>query len=334
MSLAILFGVAGLFGCEKTVQEENKALTDRSWESAPFIQKSLFDRVALPTRDLLEHLRFQNKKEGRSEPTTTGIDEKDLNLLRGALSKLPRKILVSMNAKLVTISVVNDLGSSGYSNLVLNKDGFPSRGFIVVDKKLLSEAPNDWITRRESSPFNCVSPEKIVAKITSDARDRESALQYILLHEFAHVFSEGTAVNPFLHDRPDQKDLDQRDYGPLSWRVVDSHYVGKADDKFPDRARIQYYPVSTPSLSCSDAVRVYSELEVSAFPALYAVRDPFEDFAESFANYVHVVIMKRPFEIGILRDDKTLKKYSACWAEPRCAEKKKYIDRLYSSFGE
>ena len=73
---------------------------------------------------------------------------------------------------------------------------------------------------------------------------------------------------------------------------------------------------------------MYDELEGTNFPTLYASTHPADDWAESFAGYVHSVLLGKPFEIRIYRGKKLIKAYGSCWEAPRCAEKRKYIERF------
>lgn len=324
-------GLSGLMACEKSTPPEYEVLTEKYWkEKAPAVS-NLIDKVGLPSSELMLNLRIQNKKEGRTEPSTLGIEARDFELVQSALKTLPSKLQKTMNSKLVSIAIVNDLGSSGYSDFVYTADGYPVQGFIVLDRKLLKQSSNQWFTARENSPFSC---DRLVAKLGSDQNDFYSSIKYVVLHEFAHVFSEGTSVNQFTHDLPDQKELDRRDYAPMSWKVINGQYVSKFNQQFPEREKIRYYPTARSSLSCDDASKTYLKLKQTNFPALYAALDPFEDFAESFANYIHVVVMKRPFEIVIQGGGKPVERFTPCWNDSRCVPKKTYMDKLYLTFPE
>jgi len=81
-------------------------------------------------------------------------------------------------------------------------------------------------------------------------------------------------------------------------------------------------------LAASDMPAAYASLGKTNFPTLYAATSPGDDFAESFASYVHTVMMKRPWEITIRRDGKVAATYRTCWQEPRCAAKRAILERL------
>jgi hypothetical protein len=72
----------------------------------------------------------------------------------------------------------------------------------------------------------------------------------------------------------------------------------------------------------------YRNLARTNFPTMYAATNPGDDFAESFANYVHTRLLGRPFEVSVLEDGRERFRYSACWEEPRCARKRAMIEWL------
>ncbi len=72
----------------------------------------------------------------------------------------------------------------------------------------------------------------------------------------------------------------------------------------------------------------FKDLAQSNFPSLYAATQPQEDFAESFAQYVHTVMLGQPWELT-LRVNGTIKaQLGACFLDRRCPGKKAYFDAL------
>lgn len=80
-------------------------------------------------------------------------------------------------------------------------------------------------------------------------------------------------------------------------------------------------------------VHTYEALEHTNFATLYAATNPHDDFAESFVTYVHTVLMGKPFEITLSSSGKITKVYKSCWAEERCAAKRKILEHLLN-FGD
>jgi hypothetical protein len=204
----------------------------------------------------------------------------------------------------------------------------------VLDAQVLSRyTANAWATWRENTPFVPNAGHSLRARIASDAQDhRKGAIQYILLHELGHVFSTTAKVHPSWARRP--KDLapaEEFPYFRLSWladRGAD-RYVSLYDGVFRERSKVLYYLGAR--LQASEMEPIYAQLERTNFPTLYAATHPGDDFAEAFANYVHVVLMRKPFAIEITRNGRVVKTYGPCWNEARCAEKRRILESLLAA---
>lgn len=81
-------------------------------------------------------------------------------------------------------------------------------------------------------------------------------------------------------------------------------------------------------LAAADMAATYANLEKTNFPSLYAATQPGDDFAEAFASYVHVVLQRRLWQITISRDGEVLKRFDACWDEPRCTAKRRVLEQM------
>jgi hypothetical protein len=71
-----------------------------------------------------------------------------------------------------------------------------------------------------------------------------------------------------------------------------------------------------------------AELSTSAFPTLYASTSPFDDFADSFASYVHVVLLGQPWRAQVLTDGKPVASYPNGITEERCRAKCEFLRAL------
>ena len=119
-------------------------------------------------------------------------------------------------------------------------------------------------------------------------------------------------------------------FANLSWRSSDdgNKYVSLFDNIFNQRANVVYYFGAR--LGAEEMLPTYSMLETTNFPTLYAATRPGDDFAESFASYVHTVLMKRPFAVRIYVNEKSAKTFDAYWDQARCSEKRKILDHLFN----
>ena len=171
---------------------------------------------------------------------------------------------------------------------------------------------------------------RLEARIEADGNDnRQNAIQYILLHELGHVLSIGADIHPPWNLSPKQIDSAAKyPFFDLSWTVdrEADKYRSRFDANFPQRASTVY--CFGAKLAAADMAATYASLKLTNFPSLYAATAPGDDFAESFASYVHVVLMQRPWQITIWHQGKPVASLRACWGEPRCAEKQQMLERL------
>jgi hypothetical protein len=288
------------------------------------------ERVFVGGQDIVDYITLDNIGNGYSEkPRLATVDEGFMADLRAAIAGLPANVKRLVDKKLVGIFLVEDFGGTGFTDVVVDAAGRPAAGFVLLDPSVLRpQTANGWITWRENTPFKASARESLTARIASPGEnDRRRAIQYILLHELAHVISIGEKLHPGWNEPPAQVAA-PGEYGYFSstWRIADGKYVPRPEHDFAARKDVVFYFGA--KLEASAMVPVYGALGKTSFATLYSSTHPGDDFAEAFANYVHVVVMKRPFAIELRRDGKLVKSYRPCWTEPRCAAKRRVLEAL------
>jgi hypothetical protein len=227
---------------------------------------------------------------------------------------------------------VEDLGGTGFTDAVRDKPGAkPSAAYIVLDAKVLEfHRANGWATWKENTPFKPGNGWKLEATIEEAAEDtRRGAIRYILLHEFGHVVAATRTLHPMWDLSP--KDLPADGKWPffeLSWTMdrAKNTYASKFDTTFPLRKSIVYYLGA--KLEASQMTPAYKALDATNYPTLYGATHFGDDFAESFASYVHTQVLKRPWSIRITKDGQPDLTYRTCWDDPRCLEKRDILEAL------
>ena len=310
------------------------ASRDHVIKKASFFQANLSrpleERIAVGPPELVEFLMLDNVAHGfPNEARIPRLDPAFLDDVRRAMREIPEVVKRRLATKLAGIYFIEDIGGSGFSDEALDASGKPVAGFIILDPLVLSErTANAWATWKDSSPFRPDPAWKLEATIEDPARDdRMHAIQYILLHELGHVLSVGSNAHPSWA-------IPVKEYGPAesypfftqSWVVRGDQWTSRFDDWFPQRRFVRFYFGAR--LDGDAMLPVYERLEKTNFPTLYAATHFGDDFAETVANYVHVELMKRPYEIRLLHDGKVAKTYGPCWREERCAAKKAYLERF------
>ncbi len=191
----------------------------------------------------------------------------------------------------------------------------------------MAKPSNAWMTWKERTPF-MPGPVELRARIApDDASERLAGIRYLLLHELGHVLGETANAHPPWGPAGTVDDIDLTDYPflTLSWKREGESLTTQFEQGRPGRLR--YYQPPERRQPNEDMVRSYRWLGTTSFATLYSLNSIFDDFAEAFANYVHVVMLNEPFEIEIASaDGDVVLRYGACWEEPRCARKKAFLD--------
>lgn len=298
----------------------------------PALVKPLPQRIGPAPAELVEYLRLDNIQHGYADrPRVAGVTPDLLQDVREAIDEIPEPVRRRLSSRLAGIYFVEDLGSTGYTEQAYDSKWNPVAGVVVLDAGVLNQrTANAWASWKENTPFKPAGGYGLRAEIEDKTHDtRKSAIQYILLHEFGHVLAIGGKFDPSWDVQPrDVKNPAEFPFFALSWTVsfAQNSYFSLYDAGFPQRTHVVFY--FGPRLSADQMPDVYEHLERTNYATLYAASNPFDDFAEAFANYVHVQMMGKPFAITITRDGKIAKVYGPCWAQSRCAEKRKIIEQF------
>ncbi len=244
-----------------------------------------------------------------------------------AIAELPAPVIGLVKDRLAGIYFVEGLGSSGFTELVQDDSGKPVAAFVVLDSgELTGRRANQWATWKESTPFTGDSAKLEVAIEDKAANTTAGAVQYILLHELGHVTAVGRRLDPiWITPTREIGRAEDFPFFAQSWRVRDERIVSLFDDQFILRSDVVYYLGAR--LDASRMIDTYTQLAATNFPTLYAATSYSDDFAESFANYVHTVLLHKPFAI-VIHDGDRVMRYGACWDEPRCAGKRRILEEL------
>lgn len=301
------------------------------WSADPWQSTPVVDRIQRhAATEMIEFLRQENASYSLTEvPKRATAPTEFLTDLRAALGRLPASILRLIAESLTAITLVEHLGSTAFTELILDVDDTPVAGFIVLDVGRLNRSANAWATYKANTPFSSSEGLALTATIaTAENDNRSHAIQYILLHEIAHVLA---AVDGTIHPRWDRAPPDDRHlkkqfpFTALSWKSKDGTYLGRLDDVWPQRSQIHYYADPKDQIPIQKAPASYSNFSISNFPTLYAATNPYDDFAESFVNYVHTMLLSHPYEVT-LHTGETVTTYEACWRLPRCQSKRRVLE--------
>ncbi len=123
--------------------------------------------------------------------------------------------------------------------------------------------------------------------------------KHILLH--GHIIVKGKMFHPsWDQPRPPTAEVHHYPFTLLSWSVdPQSHdYIFCESRNGFGCYPLRYY-TANPGPSGAKAESCYRAIEQTNFVSLYAGTNPFDDFAESFVTYVHIVLFKKPWQVEI-----------------------------------
>lgn len=334
IAIVISLGEAGCTSKEfyRSAQETQRNHITRKlayWQGA--LAKPVTERIGPAPAELVDYLALDNIINGyANKPRAATLSAEFISDVRNAFAEIPAPVQRMLAQKLAGIYFVEDLGGSGFTDQIYGTSK-PVAGYIVLDASVLqNNTANSWATWKENSPFIGSSDFKLNATIEEALQDnRKQAIQYILLHELGHVLAIDAGINPNWNTDP--KDIDTTASYPflhLSWKFSKdtNRYLSIFDQSFPQREDVVYFFGA--KLPAARMVDTYEALGRTNFATLYAVKNPHDDFAEAFVTYVHTVLMGKPFEITLSSGGKIAKVYKSCWAEERCAAKKKILERF------
>lgn len=306
---------------------QHKARSASTWSE--FTGKGFKDRI-LPAPDIIiDYLRKDNQFQGYKErPKKPEIDHEFLSDIVNAFAKLPEVVRDHIHEHVVAVFLVEELGGTAYGELLRDFDN-NKLGFIVLDVSSLHRKANEWISWRANSPFAMKGRYIIEAEIEKKSSDdRKAAIQYILLHEVGHLIgvAKGAHPNWFTGGHPQKWPFTK-----LSWITMERGLIGKSkyDEILTNRNKLKFYAFQNASLTSEDIGETYDQLLKTDFVSLYASTNMYDDFAETYAMYVHVVLQNRPFKIKIINEGITVKVIANPILEKRCDGKKGYLDIFF-----
>ena len=249
--------------------------------------------------------------------------------LREALLGMPAAILELASPLLLGVCLGRNLGSSGVTDIVVDARDQRILGCIVLLDVACFDGhtANSWATHKENLPFRAggIALEVTIAEPAADTR--AGALQFLLLHEFGHVLSADASFLPRWWEPVPDAPFDFLD---LSWETTPlQRFLPRPGADFELRAAVDFYGQN--KLDNDAILSAYAGLEGSSFPSLYGATNPYDDFAECFATWVHSEILQRPFRLRVDFDGVPQGYLDGFWASPRSAAKRAFMRRLFDS---
>lgn len=294
-----------------------------------FFDRPVEHRLAPAPDALVEFLaQYQAAHGADLAPVAMAAPEDFLDDLHSAIAGMPCQVKSGLESSLLGVFFVSGIGSSAITDAVALGDGTLIGCVVAVDVEALMERrANDWYTWKENAPFRDEPGFALTARLAAPEWDtRAAALQFLLLHEFGHVLATGRNLMPdWWLPAKQYAAPDAYTFLPLSWTMgAVGDLVPKDGQDFPHRPQVSFY--GTPQLPGRAMLDIYRALEATAFPTLYAATNVYDDFAECFASYVHVVLMGKPLQVEIFQNGAVALRSEAFWDAPRARQKRAFME--------
>ena len=291
----------------------------------------LLERLGPAQQEIVTHVTQVNlAMDVPQRPSSTEVDDGFQEDVRAAIAAMPASVQALLDGVLLGVRHARQLGSSAISDIVVSGEGVILGVVVALDVDAFeSRTANAWATWKENTPFAPEGAYTLSAQIALPEDDnRQGALQYLLLHEFGHVLSAGrNLLHDWWLDAQSLRGADDYHYLPLAWRIdAEKKVVPLAQNAFALRGDIVYYHGAR--MQGSQMAQAYAQLQGANFATLYAATSVHEDFAESFASYVHAVMLGKPQTIRIEHDGALLLRFDGYWESPRSAAKRALLERL------
>ncbi len=307
--------------------------------SNPLAWQGMFDcplggRMGAAPFELIDYIALVNTVSGHPHsPGPAEVDDDFLADVRNAIEDMPAAVQQLIERELLGVFFAQGLGSSAVTDALADCNGTVLGYVVVIDVAAFAHrTANQWATWKENTPFaqaQAVSVETLIAEPQEDSR--KNALQFLLLHEFGHVLTPGTATIPnWWCDPQTIEDTEAYPFLALDWEITrDKKIVPRKENDFPLRKDVSYY-TDTP-MDGSALLGLYDALQHTSFATLYAATNVYDDFAESFATYVHTVLLKRRYETRVWRDGVVVLNPEPFWSSRRCSAKYQFMQRYLGS---
>ncbi|MDP6350820.1 MAG: hypothetical protein QF926_10510 [Alphaproteobacteria bacterium] len=328
--LALPLAMLALTACAPLPLERHPARQMEYWSRYP-TYAALETRVYPAPVILIDYLLRDNEAMGFAErPRPATGDEGFRAEVRAALATLPEAVKSLVARKLIGVFLAHDLGGTAVTEMTSDPSGREIAAFIGLDVGAIDKIANQWASWRANSPFTPApgfETRLIIARPGED--DRVAAIQFILLHELGHVIAAGARIHPSWNaGLGSGETVCDYAFTCLSWILDGDDLVSLYAAQRPALDPVTFYLGPDTKLPGARRAEVYHALAQTNFPSLYGATNPFDDFADSFAIYVHTRLLGKPYRAEVVADGRVVQVLPDCFSDRRCPDKSRYLDRL------
>ena len=306
-----------------------KATSTKNWNK-DLLNRPVSERIE-PLSDLaLEYNMALNRRDNfKMVPKPQELPPKTKKMLLSELKNLPKSLRNFMQKHVIAIYTAVDIGGTAMAGSVYNSKGIAEFGFIILDLSMIDKKANEWATYKENTVFAPVKGYKLSVTLEHPKHNTKAAtIRYLILHEIGHIFHAVQKLQPAYIDL-NWQDADFEPYPFNKPELTRKFALG--EDYYPLYERISFYR-PLPPFDLDDAEEVYEWLQETSFPSLYGSVNALEDFAETFATYIHTSLLKKPHKVTLKKGRKTLLTIDQKVLDKELVQKTRIIEENLKSF--
>lgn len=329
VTMGILLFVALGVGYAMSDEYRRVSLWGNDW-----VGKPLRERIQVLPQEIADTLRGGAFGGGVAKNIAPAENaEYMVDDLRAAMDGIPDQVKRLVEHRLIGVYLVQGMELNGGSHAAglaidtINILRQYSGTVILIDRDSTDERADQALAGLSFVPLSKYGHFSLEPRLAgSHSNDRVTTLRTVLLHELGHVIDADRDIVPWSFS-----------YGEitpgcgftcLSWRRRGEHrYGGQLTSAMAHLNRGEYreYVLGLP--------KTLDALKKSNLPSLYATVAPEEDFADSFAMYVHTVLLDEPWELTFRVEGAITVEIGSCFIDGRCPRKRAYFDALMEDAG-
>jgi len=306
-----------------------------TWQPPAPLDLPLAARIQPAPREVTRLALRRNLANGVPiEPRPARPDHPLAEALAAMLAHLPEGLRRLAEEQVAAVYLVEDNFGSARVEALRDSAGRVIGGCILLNLDALMRSANAWASWREASAFRHEAGYRIELTLEPAATDGvEGALRFVFLHELGHILGMVAGVHGFWA-APETWWLNaQSPYIRISWPGEGDGPGAGWRGRFPVLALPRFYRFEDAPLPQSAAPLVYRLLGETDLPSLYGSIDPYEDFAETFAIYVHTRLLGRPFRVDLHLGPRHIGSFRSCLDSGRCPGKLAFMESLFAAYG-
>jgi hypothetical protein len=245
-------------------------------------------------------------------------------------------VIQRMYCHLQRIWVEKQFFGTAYAAPIITESGTMVGAGIGIRREVLDVRPDlaEWISWKEETSFGGSSkttdPRLGIINYRLNRTSPDDFLDYVLSHEFGHLFDFANALNRLDDCRWEETSpgnwepvgsctIPAGSWGAFSWAKLGSP---RPESDYPLRSRVCFYNCPDGFLDPAEAGDLFASLIGTDFVSVYASTNFADDWAESFAQYLFHE--RSAFNIGVETGGRYFD-LSGHYYSPKMAAKLEYI---------